>query len=226
MRGSVDPGATGPPQLVSVIVPVFDGERYLAEALDSVLAQDHRPLEVIVVDDGSTDRSAEVARSFAGVEVIGLEENLGPAAARNAGLERATGSFITFLDADDLMVPDRISTQLAYLSAHPDVGCVLMHQELLLEAGAAHPVWRPNGPIGIPPTTALIRREDSDRVRGFDPSYRVTEDTDWLFRLREAGVRIDVLGEVGVIRRIHQRNLTYGIETMRSELARSVRGKA
>ncbi len=205
--------------LVSVITPVYNGERFLAAAIESLLEQDHRPIEIIVIDDGSTDASAQVARSFD--DVVLLESvNGGAAAARNLGLTRATGSFLTFLDADDLMAPGRITAQLGYLRSHPATGCVLMHQELLVEPGATHPVWTPDGPVTAPPMTGLVRREASELVGGFDPSYRIVHDTDWLFRLREAGVRIDILPQVGVIRRIHGDNLTHQVEVIRSELAR------
>jgi glycosyltransferase involved in cell wall biosynthesis len=217
----LDP-ASGP--LVSVIVPVFDGERFLADAVASVFAQDHRPLEVIVIDDGSADASGEVARSFDEVVLIEADHQ-GVAAARNLGLARATGAYITFLDADDLMAPGRLRTQLEHLRDHPTTGCVLMRQDLLIEPGAEHPLWTPDGPVAVPPTTAMIRQGDARRVGGFDPAYRVCEDTDWLFRLREAGVRIDVLPEVGLIRRIHGRNLTHDIDALRAGLARSVRGR-
>jgi glycosyltransferase involved in cell wall biosynthesis len=214
----------GDAPLVSVIIPVFNGERFLAQAIESVVAQDHRPLEIVVIDDGSTDRSRRVARAFDDVIVI-VSSNHGAAAARNLGLARATGPFITFLDADDLMAAGRLTAQLEHLRTHPGAGCVLMRQELLIEPGATHPVWRPDGPVGVPPMTGLLRREASERVGGFDPSYRVVEDTEWLFRLREAGVRIDVLPRVGVIRRIHRDNLSLQVDLMRSELARSLRAR-
>jgi glycosyltransferase involved in cell wall biosynthesis len=221
VRRADDHRAGGAP-LVSVLIPVFNGERFLAEAIDSVLGQDHRPIEIIVIDDGSTDGSKRVAGGIEEVILIS-SANHGPAAARNLGLARATGSFITFLDADDLMASGRLTAQLEHLSTHPDVGCVLMHQELLFEPGAPHRVWRPEGPEGVPPMTGLIRRRASELVGGFDPSYRVVEDTEWLFRLRDAGVRIDILPRLGVIRMIHRDNLTHQVALMRSELARSLR---
>ena len=216
--------------LVSIIIPVFNGERFLAEALGSVFAQDHRPIEVIVIDDGSTDASTAVARTFDEVVLVRTGHG-GAAAARNLGLAHATGSFLAFLDADDLMTPGRLTAQLEYLRTHPETGCVLMNQELLIEPGATHPLWAPSGTpqdgiSGVPPMTALIRREVSELVGGFDPSYRVCHDTDWLFRLREADVWIDVLPEVGVIRRIHGGNLTHRHrDVIRLELVRSVRGR-
>ena len=213
--------------LVSVIIPVFNGERFLAQALGSVFAQDHRPLEVIVIDDGSTDASAAVARSFD--EVILIQQgNGGPAAARNAGLSRATGSLFTFLDADDQMAPGRLTTQVEHLRTHPDIGCVIMKQELLLEPGMTVPSWvrplgAPDDVVGGLMVTAMVRVEAAQLVGGFDPSYRVCEDVDWLFRLREAGVELEILPAVGVLRRIHRDNASHQVSAMRSALTRVVR---
>jgi glycosyltransferase involved in cell wall biosynthesis len=215
---------TGP--LVSVITPVFNGERYLARAIESVFAQDHRPVEAIVVDDGSTDGSAEVARRFD--EVIVLEqENEGPAAARNRGVARSSGEFITFLDADDRMAPGRLSAQLEFL-AQTAVGCVLMHQEVVLEPGMSLPGWlrpfdAPDDVVGGLMITAMMRRDLFLDSGGFDPSYRLCEDLDLLFRLRDSGVGIEVLPMVGVRRRIHRGNATHDVAGVRAALARAVR---
>jgi glycosyltransferase involved in cell wall biosynthesis len=213
--------------LTSVIVPVFNGERFLAEALRSVLDQDHRPIEVIVIDDGSTDHSAEIAGSSEHVVLI-RQANLGPAAARNAGLARATGSFFTFLDADDRMAPGRITTQLEHLAGHPDTGCVAMSQELILEPGMTIPTWlRPmHAPDEVATTyamSAMIRRAASERVGGFDESYRFGEDLDWFFRMRELGIVVDVLPQVGTFRRIHTGNLSWQPGAIGPALLRSVR---
>ena len=97
--------------LVSVIIPVYNGQAYLRPTLKSVFAQDYRPLEVIAVDDGSIDRSAEIIRSFP--EVVYLyQDNRGHAAARNAGISAANGEFLAFLDADDLWPPDKLNLHL------------------------------------------------------------------------------------------------------------------
>ena len=109
---------------MSVVIPVFNGERFLAEAIQSVLDQTYEPVEVIAVDDGSTDGSAAIARSFAGVQVI-EQPNSGPAGARNAGIAAARGEFLAFVDADDIVPPDKLELQVTHLREHPEVGCVL-----------------------------------------------------------------------------------------------------
>jgi glycosyltransferase involved in cell wall biosynthesis len=116
--------ATGIEQnLVSVIVPAHNAEKFLAEALASILAQDYRPIEVIVVDDGSTDGTATIAQAYTDVRYV-FQKKQGAAAARNAGLAICSGALIAFLDADDLWVPNKLSRQSAYLDEHPEAVCV------------------------------------------------------------------------------------------------------
>ena len=115
--------------LISVVIPCHDGERYVAETLRSVLAQDHRPLEVIVVDDGSTDRSAQAVLAFGDVVRLARQPHRGAAAARNRGVELATGELIAFLDADDLWTAHAVPRMRAALAEHPDAGMVVGHME-------------------------------------------------------------------------------------------------
>jgi glycosyltransferase involved in cell wall biosynthesis len=114
--------------VVSVIIPCYDCEQYVGEAIDSVLSQDHRSLELIVVDDGATDQSVAAAQSRANsdprVRVLRLARNLGRAAALNAGIDGARGEFICFLDADDLLSPGRLTKQVDFLRSCPEIAMV------------------------------------------------------------------------------------------------------
>jgi len=115
---------------VSVIVPVFDGDRYLAMAIDSTLAQTHRPLEIIVIDDGSTDESAGIAQTYAKRELnvhYFHQSHRGIGAARNRGIAHAKGCYLAFLDADDLWCADKLALQLAVFDRHPKVDLVFGH---------------------------------------------------------------------------------------------------
>jgi glycosyltransferase involved in cell wall biosynthesis len=215
--------------LVSVIVPVYNAERFLQEALDSVRAQDYEPVEIVVVDDGSEDGSAAVAKSFEGVRYV-FQSNQGPSAARNAGIAAAGGEFIAFLDADDVMLPNKLRVQIGYLLEHPEIGCVLAQHDDVVEPGMARPAWLaghpPSGqtPAFSGPVTkraqvwphlrrggvsAVIRREVLRRAGDFDPDFRHFGDVEWLFRVWRSGVEIAVLPDILLRRRIHGANLTY-----------------
>lgn len=197
--------------LVSVMIGAFNAEPYLAEAIESVLAQDYEPLELVVVDDGSTDDTAEVARSFPGVQVIS-QENGGNGAARNTAVAAASGALYAFLDADDRFTPGKLSLQKAALDADPGVDMVFGHvreflsPELDAVVGAK---LRPPAPEPMPwtsPNLMLIRREAFERVGPFTTSVRVGVTVDWFARADEAGLRYMILPDVVLERRLHTQN--------------------
>jgi glycosyltransferase involved in cell wall biosynthesis len=196
--------------LVTVIVASHNGERFLREALESLFAQDFESFEVVFVDDGSTDRTGEIAKAFPLRYVH--QQNKGLPAARNAGLATAEGELIAFLDDDDLLPPTKLGIQSRYLLDHPGTGCVLGRQEWIVE-GRVEPPQLKRDPIygepgGIQLVTAMIRRDVLEQVDGFDPSYRYAEDRDLFIRLREHGVEIAVLPEVVLHKRLHGANMT------------------
>lgn len=202
-----------PKPLVSVIIPVYNGERYISQAIHSVLAQDYRPLEIIVVDDGSTDQTAQIAQEFS--EVIYLHQsNQGPGSARNLGVLSSRGEFIAFLDGDDLWLPNKLTLQVKYLLAHPELGFVIAHMRPVLENGAEWPSgfnrsYYEKQPPCYLPSAMLVRREVFFAVGLFDPSYRHANDSDWFFRSQEGGIRMAIVPEVLVEKRIHSSNLSY-----------------
>ncbi|WP_079417027.1 glycosyltransferase family 2 protein [Thiomonas intermedia] len=114
--GPIDPEA-----LVSVVIPAYNACSTIAQTLDSLLAQTHRNLDVVVVDDGSTDGTAEILEAYAGRVRVIRQANAGIAVARNVSVQAARGDYIALLDADDLCRPDRIAMQLRYLQSHPDI---------------------------------------------------------------------------------------------------------
>jgi glycosyltransferase involved in cell wall biosynthesis len=215
--------------LVSAIVPVFNGERFLAAALESIFAQDYQPVEVIVVDDGSVDGTADAARSFNRVHYL-WQVNQGVASARNAGIAVAHGAFLTFPDADDLMAPTKFSAQVGYLLSHPAVGCVLTRQEVFFEPGVTPPPWVQRDLIfgdawGVGPLSMMARRDVIERVGGFDPRYVPADGMEWLGRLREHGIGIAVLPEILMHRRIHEANTSYQNKAMVQGLLKSLKRK-
>lgn len=213
---------TGP--LVSVITAAYNSEEFLAEALQTLFAQDYGSIESIVVDDGSTDRTPEIARSFP--EVVYLrQENAGPAAARNAGLAVAKGEFVAILDADDLLPPNKLSVQVGHLVEHPEVACVLGRQEWINP-----PPWLTRDSAygeldGIPLPSAVFRKDVLDDLGGFDPSFRMGEDMDLLVRMKQAGHPIVVLPDLVLRRRFHGANLTHVARPATNPLLRSLRSK-
>jgi glycosyltransferase involved in cell wall biosynthesis len=194
---------------VTVIVAAFNGERFLKETLESVFAEEFDSFEVVFVDDGSEDRTGEIAQSFP-VRYL-RQENQGLPAARNAGLAVARGDLVTFLDDDDVLPPTKLGVQVAYLDEHPETGCVLGRQEWIFEGVeppkmARDPIFGELG--GIQLVTAMIRRRVLDELSGFDPTYRYAEDRDLFIRMRERGVEIAVLPDVVLHKRLHGSNMT------------------
>lgn len=212
--------------LVTVVVAAHNGERFLRETLESLFAQDFDSYEAVFVDDGSEDRTAEIAQSFP-VRYV-YQENQGLPAARNAGLAIARGTLIAFLDDDDLLPPTKLSVQARYLIENPAIGCVLGRQEWILEEGVAAPDLQPDPIYGVPGgiqlVSAMIRREVLDELGGFDPTYRYAEDRDLFFRLREHDVEIGVLPDLVLYKRLHGSNMTLNRPTSHPML-RSLREK-
>jgi glycosyltransferase involved in cell wall biosynthesis len=219
-------------ELVSVIIPVFNYERYLGEAIESVLSQTYRHLEVIVVDDGSTDRSGEVAKSFAGRGVRYChQENAGIGPARNAGVELARGEFLAFLDADDRWPEEKIERQLRAFESDPSLEMCL-GQALQLQNG---PAWEAGvrtkklpetGLVpGMVPGTMIVKRDAFDRVGKFPGGLKVGEFIDWYARAVELRVRSVVLPDLFLWRRIHDSNQGVRERQSISDYARVLKAK-
>jgi glycosyltransferase involved in cell wall biosynthesis len=213
--------------LVSVVIPVHNGARFLAAALASVLGQDYPRLEVVVVDDGSTDGSAEIARAHAEVQVVS-QPNAGVAAARNAGILRSTGTLLAFLDQDDTWTPGKVRIQVSYLLAHPDTGYVVAGQRMVLDPGATCPPWIPRELLehdhaGYFPGTLMARRSVFDRVGLYRPAAPPAESADWFVRARDAGVAMAVLPETLLLKRLHDGNQSLDIARVRSGVLQALK---
>lgn len=196
--------------VASVIIPVFNGARFLREALDSVATQEVGPLEVLVVDDGSTDESVAIAEA-SGARVL-KQEHGGVARARNVAIAAATTPVFSFLDQDDVWHRAKLRLQLAALERQPEA-VSLTRQDFFLEPPlAAPPAWfaRPEL-IGVPhpgwaPSCTVFRREVFARVGPYDERLAQASDSDWIARAKELGIVFHVLDEVLVRRRIHGAN--------------------
>jgi glycosyltransferase involved in cell wall biosynthesis len=202
---------------VSFVVPVYNGERYLAECLDSILSQTVVPREVIVVDDGSTDGSVGIAQSFGEPVRCLRQPHSGVGSARNRGVAAARGDLIAFLDADDLAVPHRLEVQLARFSANPALEfCDAYSQnfwssEIPVDARAIAPRERfthgevPKAALII---TWLVKRALFERLGGFDEGLTMGEDAEWRDRMNRASVAAETVDDVLAMRRLHSDNLT------------------
>jgi glycosyltransferase involved in cell wall biosynthesis len=206
-----------PGERVSVVIPARDGERHLREAVESVLSQSRPPDEVVVVDDGSSDGTAAVARSFGEPVRCLSQPALGIGAAVNRGLEETSGGLLAFNDADDLWTREKLALQLAALNERPELEAVFGH---VVEFGSARPDGRPMP--GYSRTTMLIRREAFDRVGPF-AVWRLGEFIDWYARGVDAGLVVALLPDVLLRRRIHQSNTGVLRHGEREEYARMLK---
>ena len=201
------------PALVSCVIPVFNGERYLCDALASVFRQTHSAMEIIVVDDGSTDSTPRILAEMRGRITSVRQANAGPSAARNRGIEKARGDYVAFLDADDLWLPDKTETQLRRLERNPGLAaCTSLMQNFWADDAAEEKALMEDTDAARPqpgPSQTLVARRDAfDRVGLFDPALHHRDTQDWILRARAAGLQLERLDEVLVHRRLHGNNLS------------------
>jgi glycosyltransferase involved in cell wall biosynthesis len=196
---------------VSIVIPVWNGARFLGEALASARAQRWAPLEILVVDDGSSDGSAGLAAATPGVRVVS-QVHAGVAAARNRGLAEARGELIAWLDADDRLAPDKLEVQAQLHLDRPELGFSFCHEEVALEPGQPRPSWLASGGGGpVYGTGAMVARAWAfARVGRFDERLTLGEDTDWILRALDLGVPMAVVPRALFTRRVHDGNLSRG----------------
>jgi len=211
MSAAGSPGAGDP--LVSCIVPTYNTERYIEEALDSILAQTYRPLELVVIDDGSTDGTKVRVEKYGTQVRYSWMANSGPAAARNAGLREARGQMIAFLDSDDLWHPEKLERQMARFAARPELDYCLSRVKLfwIAELKQEEEKYKNSDrvqPPGFATTTLLARRAVFDRVGEFDAQLWFPDAADWFRRAEASGAVSEVLPDVLTYRRMHHTNLT------------------
>lgn len=196
--------------LISVIIPAYNAERYLSAAIESVLAQTYCPVEILVIDDGSEDRSAAVVQRNVDV-IYHRQAHAGLSTALNNGIAIAQGSLFAFLDADDLWVPGKLVRQMARLRSNPQLSMVFGHvQEFyspeFSESERPRVLGRAEIMPGYVKGTLLIWREAFLRVGLFDTQWRLGEFIDWYSRALEKRLEIDMLPDVVLKRRLHAGN--------------------
>jgi glycosyltransferase involved in cell wall biosynthesis len=199
---------------VGVVIPAYQAAAFLEDAVESIRLQTRPVDEVVIVDDGSTDGTLAVAEglatSWTAIRVLS-QANGGPSRARNAAVEVVAADLVTFLDADDRMVPERVEVQVAYLDAHPEVDIVVGQKRDELEPGALpnpYEASRDRRRRQDCMMSMMVRRAVFARAGGFDPALRLGEEQEWLSRALARGARLRVIEHVLVRRRLHGRNLT------------------
>jgi glycosyltransferase involved in cell wall biosynthesis len=197
--------------LVSIIIPVYNCEQYLTEAIESALSQTYPFTEIIVIDDGSTDGTADAARQFAPQVRYCYQPNAGTGAARNKGIDLADGDYFSFLDADDLWSEDKLRIQMAAFRGNPGVDIVFgyvkqFHSPELDETEKSRIVCPEELMRGSHPCTMLIKRESFFRVGLFETDWKVGEGVSWMIRAKEQGLRTLTVPELMYMRRLHKTN--------------------
>ena len=193
----------------SVVIPAYNAFETLAETLDSILAQSIAPAEVILVDDGSTDSTLEIATAYPGLVRVVSQSNRGCGNATSTGLELTKYPIIATCDADDIWLPHKMKQQLDYLDTHPESSIICSQLRLFHH----HHFDREGGPIkdGYLRSTLVIRRAVYDLIGAIlDYSGSRGDLIDWFARCRDAGLSIDLLPEVLCLRRIIPGSVSYG----------------
>jgi len=195
--------------LVSVIIPTYNSDKYLSDSIESALAQTYPHVEIIVIDDGSTDNTKKVVEPYLGIITYLYKENAGPASARNLGIAKSHGEYIAFLDADDYWLPEKLKIQIDFFQSNPQYGMIHANNLILETEREPYPAF-----IGeSPPTgwvfknlflsnhinnlTVILKRECLDKVKGFDESKELIGIEDY-----ELWLRISLFYEIGFLDKI------------------------
>lgn len=212
-------------ELVSVIIPAYNASRYLAAAIESVLSQGYEPLELFVVDDGSTDDTAQVAQSFGTAIHYLYQPNGGIAVALNRGLAEAQGEWLAFCAADDLWAKGRLETQFAAFARDPEPDLVFGYVQNFFSPELGDEITRryycPPDPLpGYSLAAMLLRHSTFQRVGIFNTAYRIGEFVDWYARAQELRLSAVLLSDVVLRRRLHGDNLSIRSSNSRGDFAR------
>lgn len=213
--------------LVSVIMPVYNAERFVAEAIESVVNQGIEAIEIICVDDGSTDQSAAIVQSFGSIVRYYRQENQGPAAARNKAFSFVRGRFVTFLDNDDLFPAHKLARQLALFDEDPSLEIVFGKTQYVFLEGSnperfhfpdqTQTVW--NILLGA----GLFRTDVFRRIGLFNEGLKIGEDLDWYNRAKEQGVHMLSTDDVMLLYRHHDTNYTRDQALVKSTLLKAIK---
>jgi glycosyltransferase involved in cell wall biosynthesis len=194
--------------LVSIIIPAYNASKFITDAINSIHHQTYTNYEIIIVDDGSADGTIKIVENFGDKVQLVQQEHGGIGKARNAGIAKAHGKLIAFLDADDVWLPTKLEEQIQYLEVHPEIDIVFS-----LAQNTYDPMEKNNTKDGFPviqahvPPSCLFRVELLDKVGLFDTSITLGEFADWYGRIVNAKIGIGCVNSLLVLRRIHGENI-------------------
>lgn len=197
--------------LVSVVLPVYNGEKFIAEAIRSVFVQKYEPLELIVVNDGSTDQSEKCLEEFEGKLTLINQKNSGPSSARNAGIETANGEYVAFIDADDVWVPGNLSFHMNQFTKYKNLEISIgLTSKLEFESSIEVDVEQAKKKafLHLVMGASLMKKSVFKDVGLFDEELILGQDTDWFLRAKELEKKMAIGKDLVLFYRKHQHNRT------------------
>ena len=208
--------------LVSIVLPLYNGERFIGETVASVLRQSYRNYELLVIDDGSRDRGRQLLPDDARIRLF-VRDNHGVAATRNFGIEQARGEIIAFIDQDDEWLPEKLEIQMRRLMANPEVDYNLTMMRYDLVGGIPRPWWlKPeqveNPQPGLLPSALLARRRAFSKVGLFNEKLVNASDMEWFLWAERLGVKREIIDQVLLLHKIHDSNRSHDQQTNKKEL--------
>lgn len=215
---------------MSVIIPVKNGGRFLASAIRSVLEQDYKDLEIIVIDGKSKDDTERIAKSFQNVRYV-LQTDDGFGSALNTGIDLSKGELIAFMSCDDLWESNKLSLQVDYLLKHPDVQYTIAKVKFFLEEGSTIPPGFRKGLLvgchnGYMPEALLVRKSVFDLIGKFDAGVKVSADVDWFAMAKDRHIPMAIIPEILLHKRVHHASTTLAplqVRTINHELLRCLK---
>ena len=201
-------------ELISCIVSSFNSEKYIAEAISSILDQTYKHTEIIVADGGSTDNTKEVIQRFNSNIKFITQKILSPAETRNLGFQSSKGNYVAFLDADDLWHPEKLTRQMIRFTENPETDLCITYAEMFWSEDLKnekiifrnHP--RTKSIPGYATTTLLAKKKVFEIAGKFNKDLWFTDATEWFIRVKGLGLKIHMIEEPLTYHRVHQSNLT------------------
>jgi len=206
---------------------VKNGERFIRQALDSILAQSYRPFEIILVDGNSQDKTLDIAREYSPIRIL-HQEGTGVSDGYNTGIRAATAGFVAFLSHDDLWTPDKLTVQMNYLIGHPEIMFTNCLRTYFLEPGSGIPEgFRRHLLVGEHPAmimeSLVARKTVFDQVGYFNNALCTAEDVDWYSRATDLKIPSFMLPQVLLRKRIHDRNISMDVDKNNKNLLFALR---